>query len=99
MGILEKEQEKRQGGKGTSELNADRWSAVMSGDSAEPNWQIESSVSRYIRIGPNRLRVPPIVTRQAGLQSRGRNRFGHFILTFAQKAESLEVLVKKLFQG
>jgi len=37
MGILEIEPEKRRIGKGPSELNADRWSAVMSGGGAEPS--------------------------------------------------------------
>jgi len=45
MGILEIEQEKRQIGEGPSELDADRWLAVMSGGGAEPNWQMESSHS------------------------------------------------------
>src|SRR3954462_6007160 len=44
-GIPEIEPEKRRIGKGPSELNADRWSAVMSGGGAEPIWQIESSNS------------------------------------------------------
>ena len=48
MGILEKEQEKRQSGEGPSELDADHWSAVMLGGGAEPNWQMEGSHSRGI---------------------------------------------------
>ena len=45
MGILEIELEKQRVDKGPSELNADRWSAAMSGGGAELSWQIESSYS------------------------------------------------------
>src|SRR4051812_30334242 len=85
MGILEIEPEKRRVGKGPSELNADRWSAVMSGGEAELSWQIESSLLRHTHIGSNRQQVPPIVTRPAGLQSMGCNRLGHENLAFAQE--------------
>src|SRR3954470_6134678 len=82
-GILEIEPEKRRIGKGPSELNADRWSAVMSGGGAMPSWQIESSYSYGIfTSGQNRQQVPPIVTRPTGLQSMGCNRFGHSTLAF-----------------